>query len=182
MPLFRARKELLSGFLFFVEAGETVDTQVISATIKPDNSPTTNWTDRPDQTKIEIEHTYIVEEDMVPSAQGGFVSQETRYRTGSKISFTDRNISEQWERMSYGLKTKIAATTAQLPFAAQDNAIFGWLKIQQLNQEGTTRIICDVWGKLILSGNSTVADVNTTKPQFVFQVRESALNAWVAPV
>jgi hypothetical protein len=96
------------------------------------------------------------------------------------ITFTEKTWTENYERLLWGLPAKVAATVAQTPFSANAE-IKGWLKIRQKDRAGAVIVVCDLWGTLRLTGGTKV-DGKPTRPQFEFEIINTALNTWEAPV
>ena len=176
----RTRKIIPCTFLFFLEAGTVVDSVTVSATAKPDNNPDSNWLLRPCTLSFDIERKF--NEEVIKCAIPGVGWREETQRNllSTRYIFDERTSTEHFERLFWGLKSKVVAATAQTPSGADDPSITGWLKIE-MESEGGKLGLADIWGVLRLKGN-TKADGNSTKPQYEFEQRHSDLNTIVFPV
>jgi hypothetical protein len=183
MPIARAKVVLPNAFLFFIEKGTTSEnggsTITVGPAAKPDNTPTSNWPDRPATLEFDMERETVVDSILVPRLSGGWNKEFENTLVGAKMMFTEKAWSENFERLAYCLPVAVAAATAQIPFRA-DPQIEGWLKIQQRNRSGADLIYCDVYGILTLKGGTKV-DGKWTRPQYEFAIRDNDLNSWIAP-
>lgn len=181
----RTRKVLPNAFLFFVEKGATSENNSINITVdalaKPDNTPTTNWPARPCTLELDIAREIQEDPVLCPLPTGGW-GKETDYDlVGVKIAFTDKVLTEQYERLLYVLPAPVTAGAAQVPFTGRPT-IEGWLKIIERDRAGADTVYCDLYGQLTLKGGTKV-DGKSTRPQFEFEVAMgTALNSWMAPV
>lgn len=181
----RAAKVLANAFLFFVEEGETSENGgtsiTVSADAKPDNTPPENWDQRPCTLAFDIEHEFEDDKIKCPSPTGGWQSENDRVRIGSRLVFTEKVWTEHYERLLWALPSPVAANVAQVPFSNSKPEIYGWMKIQQQNVAGANQVICDVWGKLTLTGGTKI-EGKANRPEYVFEIISSPLNSWVSEV
>jgi hypothetical protein len=128
---------------------------------------------------IDIDTETEEEKTKCPNPQGGWINETDTFVVGTVFKFTEKTFTEHYERLFWRTNAPVVAGVAQTPFANARPEIFGWLKIQMRNQSGSDTAICDVWGKLTLTGGSTI-DGNSTKPEYSFRIFPSTLNEYVA--
>ena len=181
----RTRKILPNAFLFFVAAGTTAEndsaTITVSALAKPDNTPTTQWPARPCTLEMDIVREIQEDAVMCPRATGGWAKETDYDLTGVKLTFTEKTLTEHYERLLYALPSSVTAAVAQVPFTGRV-AIEGWLKIIERDRAGADIVYLDLYGQLVLKGGTKI-EGKPTRPQFEFEVAlGTALNSWMAPV
>lgn len=179
----RSKLVLPNAFLFFVEKGTTSENNSTSITVdrlaKPDNTPVTNWPDRPCTLEFDVMREIEKERVKCPRPSGGWFFEEYNDLVGAKLVFTEKAWSENFERLAYCLPAKVAAATAQIPFRG-DPQIEGWIKIQQRARSGADLVYCDLYGMLTLTGGTKI-DGKWTRPQYEFSLIDTDLNSWIAP-
>jgi hypothetical protein len=174
-------ERLIGKFAYFIPAGSVVDTLTVSATVKPDASPTTNWTDYFLGSVISAKHDPEIEDNSFKkaSASGGFEKVSRKKVIADVITLKTREMGEPQLRLQFGLGAAIVEGTAQTPFAATDRRIDGWLKVHYRQEDGTDMAIMDVWASMELASGLT-ADGKTTEPELRFTVIKSVDGVAVA--
>lgn len=181
----RTRKILPNAFLFFVEKGTSAENTNVTITVselaKPDNTPTTQWPARPCALELDILREIQEDSVMCPRATGGWAKETDYDLTGVKLTFTEKTLTEHYERLLYSLPSAVTAAVAQVPFTGRV-ALEGWLKIIERDRAGADIVFMDLYGQLVLKGGTKI-DGKPTRPQFEFEVNCGvALNSWMAPV
>ena len=155
---------ILGGFAYFVEAGLTVDAQVVSATVKPDNDPTTNWTGaslgdvlnfKTDSKELDISWKRA-------NPSGYYEDVNEKIVTQDSILIETRQMNELVWRLQHGLAAVIAEGTAQTPGAKADRKIEGWLRLQGRAGNGYDRFILDWWCECRLESKNAFDEKVTT--------------------
>ncbi len=174
-------ERFLGGFAYFIEAGTTVDAQVVSATIKPDVSPLTNWSDRSLGSILSLSHEPKFEDDPFkkPAATGGWEEVPRKYVVADYLNMESREMGENLLRLELGLNAKIEEGTAQTPFATTKRQIDGWLRLQARQETGQDLLILDVWVTLELT-EGIKAEGKVTQPKFRFTVIKTVAGVAVA--
>ena len=141
------RERLIGGFAYFAESGVTIDSQVVSATIKPDTSPATNWTDGSLGTLLNFAFEREEQDSsfMAPQTQGGpYKKVNRKFVTQRSVMIETREMGDLVFRLEHGL-TAIATGTAQTPGNVYDPKIEGWLRLQGRDLPGTDAFLLDWW-------------------------------------
>jgi len=172
---------LLGGFAYFIESGLTVDAQTISATVKPDTDPTTNWTDHTLGNVLDFKFG-VVEKDspfMKNLPSGGKVQVNRKFVIQDFVTLKTREMNELVWRLQHGLTAKIAEGTAQTPGLQQDRKIEGWLRLQGRSLNGYDRFIQDWWCEVRLEGENVFGD-DVVTPSLRFTLIKVVSNVMVA--
>lgn len=138
---------IIGGFAYFIESGLTVDAQTVSPTVKPDNDPTTNWTDHTLGTVLNFKpgNEKIDSKFLRPLPSGGHELVNRSFVTQDYVVIQTREMHELVWRLQMGLTAQIAEGTAQTPGLSKDRKIEGWLRLQGRNLTGYDRFIQDWW-------------------------------------
>jgi len=116
----RLSERLIGLFAYFVEWGTTVDAQVVSATIVPDASPTSNWLSIG---TVLPGAAFGTEEDddsyLAPSPAGGFERVERKNVMQDNLTLQTRQMSGLVDRLQMGLNSPIVQGTAQAPLTQE---------------------------------------------------------------
>jgi hypothetical protein len=160
---------LIGGFAFFLESGTTVDSQTVGPTVKPDNDPTTNWTNGTLGTilnfkfgKVEIDSPFLQ-----PLASGGHQLINRKFCTQNFLTLQAREMGERVMRLEHGVSAIINEGTAQTPGAKLDRKIEGWLRLQGRSLTGYDRFTLDWWAEMRLEGEN-VFNENVVSPNLRF--------------
>jgi hypothetical protein len=141
------KERLLGGFIYFVEGGLTVDSQVVSALIKPDTTPLTNWTDGSIGTVLNFsfEKEEMDSSFMAPQAAGGpYKKINRKFVSQRSLMVETREMGDLVFRLEHGL-APIVIGQAQTPGTVYDPKIEGWLRLQGRDLPGTDALIMDWW-------------------------------------
>lgn len=174
-------ERLVGCFAYFIPTGSTVDTLTISPTVKPDASPTTNWTDFYLGSIISAKHAVETQDNgfLRASPTGGFEKVPRLKVLSDSITLKTREMGEAQLRLQYGLSAAIVEGAAQTPFASTDRRIDGWLKCHYREEDGQDLAIMDVWASMELT-NGLSAEGKTTEPELKFTVIKSVNGVAVA--
>jgi hypothetical protein len=147
---------LLGGFAYFVEAGTTVDGQVVGPTIKPDVDPTSNWTNGSlgDVLNFEFDNEKIDSPYLQAQPTGGHAKINRSFVVQDWVLLQTRQMSEIVWRLKHGLAAKIVEGTAQTPGAKLDRKIEGWLRLQGRALNGYDRFLLDWWCEVRLESKN----------------------------
>jgi len=174
------RRELLNARVYFIPAGETVDTVTVTETAWPDNSPTTNWTNYQlhDTETIKAEREFDVETFKIPKATGGYRDDEDS--TLKKVTYTGvtAKTNSLLKQLEHGLSAQPVAATPQAPFASNTNYVEGVALLEFQSKAGTITERVQVWSRLRLSDAGEVGPT-TKKLTYTLEVRDSASNSYV---
>lgn len=174
------RRELLNARVYFIPAGETVDSVTVSATAWPDGVPTTNWTayQLHDTETIRAEREYEQETFQIPRATGGYIDDDEN--TLRKVMFTgvSAKTSSLMKQLEHGLPSQPVVGTPLAPFSRNDDFIEGVSLLEFQNKSGTVTERLQVWSRIRLSDAGEVGP-QTKKLTYVIEVRDSALNTYL---
>ncbi len=147
---------LIGGFAYFLEAGTTVNAQVISPLIKPANTPATNWTDGTlgDIQDFKFQTDKIEDSYLRTAASGGYEKINRMYTTQDFLTLKTRQMNEMVWRLQHGLGAKINEATAQAPGTSIDRKVEGWLRLQGRQLGGYDRFTMDWWCEMRLEGEN----------------------------
>lgn len=161
---------LIGGFAYFVRGGITVDGQTISATIKPDVDPLSNWSSR--SLGIITNFQFGVEEqddsfmECLPS--GVWVKRTRKYVTSDFVDLDCRQMSEIVWQLQHGLTDRPMEDEPQTSGAAFDRKIDGWLRLQGRQLGGYDRFIQDWWCEArLVQGMQANGKAATPKLRFI---------------
>jgi hypothetical protein len=160
---------LIGGFAFFIESGASVDAQTVAHNVKPDNDPTTNWTDRTLGTVLNFKFGNAKTDSpfLQPLASGGHQLVNRSFVTQDFITLQTREMNEMVWRLQTGFGSVIAEGTPQTPAAKLDRKIEGWLRLQGRNITGFDRFLMDWWCEMRLESEN-VFDEKVVTPSLRF--------------
>ena len=161
-------EELFLGtFCYMIPLGVTVDSVTVSATVKPDGSPTTNWTNYSVGSVLSFKPGVETKDRSyeAPSAHGGWEKRNKKVVIQDFIDLKTREMGELLLRLQFGLSGAIVLDAAQTPFAVTDRRIDCWLKFQARKEDGQDLCIGDVLCSVELL-NGIKGDNNVTEPEF----------------
>lgn len=154
MPLAFKEELLLGAFVYFAEAGTTIDSAVVSISSLPDEVPTTNWTDRALGNIERVKITRQVKEipQAIAKASGGYDETPKRIGTGWTIEMTTSEYLELIHRLQLGAPATVVDGTSFTPFqVGGDSKITGWVKIVAKDEDGNDKIVIKEWVDLRLT-------------------------------
>ncbi len=134
----------IGGFAYFLRAGDTVDSVTVSATGKPDNDPTTNWTDIGVVAMFQPRVEEQEDKYRKPLPSGGYVNVDETHVTGEFFDVDLENMTDIAFEMMFGM-SKITLGTAQLGGRVLERKVNGWLSYQGRQQSGTDLVQINVW-------------------------------------
>lgn len=171
----------LGNFCYIIPLGVTVDTAVVSATVKPDGDPTTNWTNYSVGSVLSFQPGVETQDRsyMAPSALGGWEKRNKNVVIQDYIDLKTREMGEMLLRLQFGLSAAIALGTAQTPFAVTDRRIDAWLKFHTRKEDGQDLCIGDVLCSVELRAGIK-GDNGVTEPEFRCVVYKTYNGAAVA--
>lgn len=157
----------LGSFCYFIPLGVTVDSAVVSATAKPDGSPSTNWTDYNLGTVLSFAPGVETKDRSYfgPDASGGWSKRNKTTVVQDFMDIRTREMGELLMRLQFGLTGAIVLGTAQTPFAASERKVTGWLKFHSRKENGLDLCIADVLCDVELTGGIKGED-SVTEPEF----------------
>lgn len=169
----------------FARAGETIDAVVVSETVMPDFSPTSNWTKISDSITTLTDTPERGQRVDVMKTVGGHLNLRSRIGLGPasrKITFTQMDQDEiirELETMSGKIDTSSAPDVGDYveytPFAGGLDGITGWWHIQQYNQDDELIHVEVLWGELLLASGVTTGNA-ITAPQLELTIFPNPLN------
>jgi len=172
---------LLGAFAFFIEAGTTVDGQTVSASIKPDATPLSNWPNLGAIENSKFEREEDEEEFLEPRVQGGYDKPKIPQVVNDYLILTTNHTSEFFHRLQMGLASPIVPGTAQAPHVETDRKITGWLKIQFRKKGGSDSFVFDWFCEMRLSELPDITN-KTLRPALKFRRLASDQNTVVFPI
>ena len=165
---------IIGSQLFFARSGATIDGNVVSATSKPDTTPTTNWTNigrvlsATPQPKLE-------EEAIIAPSPGAYRRADILTKTVAlDLEFQLTDVSELFFEMLLLANGGTTGITADYQPLSGLGEIRGWFKCQQYDQSNTLRNVFDVWARAKV--NAQKMDNNIIKSTMVVNVFDNALN------
>lgn len=133
----RSAERLIGLFAFFVEEGATVDGQTISASVFPDNSPTSNW---PSIGTVLPGSAYEVDEEddsyLKPLPGGGHRRINKKIVMEDRLRVQTREMSGLVDRLLHGLTGPVTEGTPMSPGIESDRFIRGWFLVQARQKGG----------------------------------------------
>ena len=171
----------IGGFAYFVESGLTVDAQTVGATVKPDASPTTNWTDGNLGNVLEFKYgnESIDSPFMRVLPQGGREKVNRKFVTQDFVVLKTREMAEIVHRLQMGVTGVIAEGTAQTPGLQLDRKIEGWLRLQGRSLGGFDRFLHDWWCEVRLDADNVFGEQVVT-PSLRFTMIKAVAGVAVA--
>lgn len=148
-------EELLIGaFLFFAEAGETIDAAPVAIDSLPDDVPTTNWTDWEIGAIERVKITPVIKEfpQSKPRRNGrGYNSDPKKVVTGWIYEMTVDSYSEFIHRLMLGSLAKVVDGVAFTPHQkGSDQKVTGWMRIEA-KADGISKILIIDWTEMRLT-------------------------------
>jgi hypothetical protein len=174
------RRELLNARVYFIPAGDTVDSVLVAEALWPDNNPTANWTayQLQDTETLKVEREYEQETFQIPKATGGYFDDEEGTLKKVTLTGVTAKTSSLIKRLEYGLATEPVVGTAQAPFVRNDDFQEGVALIEFQNKSGTVTERLQIWARLRVS-DAGEAGPNSKKITYVIERRDSVLNSYV---
>jgi hypothetical protein len=142
--------QVLGGLAFCLLAGESVDGQTVSATIKPDTSPDTNWKQLGCIKNVGFEKKEQAYTTSCPGEAGGYEDDTTTFVTEDMIILESDHMNDIVHQLQYGLTAPPTPGTEQAIFAKANRELYGWLKLQARKLDGSDLLLMDVWCKITL--------------------------------
>lgn len=176
---------IVRAHVFFARGGATIDAVVVSATAKPDNDPTTNWTSLGITTELEVSPDRTIVPIYRAVSGQKVLSDELVAKADMSVNFTLQELSPFVHEliMNSGLINMAADPNpgAYVP-NSRNTQIKGWIKVQFYTEQNVLVNSCDLWGSLDLSGAVSGFGVDNEEAITVpvtFHVMYSTLNAGV---
>lgn len=164
---------LVGNHLYFARDGVTIDSVLVSRTAKPDNDPTTNWTNVGIVSSASVQ---IDKQDIDiwrPSPGRMQLHDVLESRPDLTITCTIEEASPlMWELCFGSLLINPSAQSnpgAFLPMA-RTGKVKGWFKFQQYNQADQLISVVDIFGYAEIEGAVEFAD-QTTVVSFSLKIR-----------
>jgi len=184
------RDILLGGFAYFIESGTVItdatpspytSPYTVSATVKPDIDPATNWTAHSLGNILDFK--FGVEEEDYPVMRvlpnGSRVKVPRKIVVADFLDLTAQEMNELCLRLQHGVTTKIVEGTAQTPGATNDRRIDGWLRLQGRAMGNFDVFIQDWWCQVRLI-EGTKADGKFSEPKLRFHQYKAVNGVMVA--
>lgn len=175
------RRELSNARLYFLPAGETVDSVTVAAETWPDEVPTTNYTayEWPDIEKMTDEKKVQEEIRMIPSASGGYVEDPEEMVVMRKWLCTTAKTNNHLKRLAAGLASAVVADTPQELGEVTDNYVDGVCRIDLAGKDGVLLESYKFWARIRLVSPGEVGPA-TRAIEFSVEKRYSSLNTYTA--
>ena len=165
-------------------AGETIETVVVSSTVKPAGSVFTDWESLGciEEGSVEVMADKGEPVQCFNATTGKWEikhTENTKADTKLKLVLTLQEVSAYILQLAYAAGTVNGTTGAYVPGSMLGGAVQGWLKIQQ--QAGTEVIsVLDLWVELRLADAATIANrTKGWKPKIEIVQLGAALEAGV---
>lgn len=175
------RRELKNARLYFIPAGEVVDSVTVANATWPDNAPTSNYTNYQFADIETVKEAKEVETETfkIPKATGGYAIDTEEMLVKRMWNATTAKTNSILKQLEHALAAPVVASTAQSPFVNNSNFVEGVMLLEIQNKNGTVIERTQVWARLRLV---TAGDVGpaTAKVEFSLEQRESTLNTYVA--
>lgn len=174
------RRELLNARVYFIPAGETVDSVTVDDETWPDNSPLTNWTNYmlQDTETLKRERTYDTETFKVPKAAGGYADDDENTLKKTLFTGTTAKTNSYFKKLENGLATVPVVGTAQAPDADNNDYIEGVALIEFQNKTGAVTERLQIWARLRLVDPGDVGPA-TRKITYSLERRDSGNNTYL---
>lgn len=171
----------LGSFAYLIPLGVTVDSAVVSATAKPDATPTTNWTDYTLGSVMSFVPGVVTEDRSFsrPSVNGGWEKVPRTVVIQDFIDLKTREMGELLLRLQFGLAGPIVLGTAQTIFGTNVRSFDAWLKFHVRKEAGADLSIGDVLVTVELKKGFT-ADGKVSEPEFRCTVIKAVAGVAVA--
>jgi len=138
---------IIGNFMHFVRAGDTVDSVVVSATGKPDVTPTTNWPSIGVVKNVTPDFEEIPNTWDEPTTSGGYLRRNEPITVASYLDVELEGVVDIALEMMFGIG-KVTAGAAQIPGNQNARHIEGWIKYQGrmvTGSVGTDLVVSDQW-------------------------------------
>ena len=174
------RRELKNARVYFIPAGEVVDTVTTSVTTWPDANPLTNYTafQFQDIETLNESKEFDTEVFKIPKAAGAYVDDEEqtlKKRIWTAVTSKTNSLLKQLE---HALASVPVVGTAQAPGLKNDNSIEGVMLVEIQLKNGTISERWQVWAKLRLVTPGEVGPT-TSKLEISFEQRDSGNNTYL---
>jgi hypothetical protein len=174
------RRELTNVRLYFIPAGEVVDTVPVSISTWPDNAPTSNYTA---YAFIDIETMKEAKEVnsetfSIPKDAGGYFDDIEETVKSRKWTASTAKTNNYLKKLEHGLAAVPVVGTAQAPNVNNSNFIDGVLLMEIQDKTGPIIERTQVWARLRLASTPDVGPT-TRKFDLVFEQRDSGNNTFV---
>lgn len=140
---------ILGGHLFCAREGETIDSVVMSATVKPDTTPESNWTTSHTigcVSAFEMRPTVETQELRCPSP-GKYKTRQKRVISSSlEMAFQIQEFGKLEFELLMNSDVKIPSGGAFIPDGLTD-LVRGWWKFQSYDSDDTNILNFDVWAE-----------------------------------
>ena len=176
------RRELKNARLYFIPAGETVDTITISPTAAwPDNDPLANWTAYQFADIETLKESKEVETETfkIPKDNGGYTVDTEEMLVKRMWTAVTAKTNNYLKQLEHALPATVVAGTAQAPFTQNNNYLDGVMLLEIQNKNGTVIERTQVWARLRLVSSGDVGPT-TAKVEISLEQRESAYNTYTA--
>lgn len=174
------RRELTNARLYFIPAGEIVDSVTVANALWPDNSPTSNYSDYQfaDIETVKEAKEVTTETFQIPKAAGGYFEDTEETVKSRKWTASTAKTNSYLKQLEHGLASVPVVGTAQAPNVNNSNFLDGVLLLEIQNKSGAIIERTQVWSRLRLAATPDVGP-STRKFDLVFEQRDSALNSFV---
>jgi hypothetical protein len=174
------RRELLNARVYFIPAGEVVDSVTVANATWPDGDPITNWTayQLQDTETLAVEREFDTETFQIPKAAGGYLDDDES--TLKKVTFAGETAktSSLIKQLEYGLASQPVVGTPQAPFTRNDDYLEGVALIEFQNKSGVVTERLQMWSRLRVTNPGTVGP-QTKKITYQLERRDSVLNTYL---
>ena len=160
-------ERFIGSFAYLIPLGVTVDGAVVSATVKPDITPLTNWTDYNIGSVLGFNPGAETEDRSYkkPNARGGWIKVPRTVAVADFVDLKTREMGELLLRLQFGLTDAIVEGTAQTIFGNSVRTIQAWAKFHLRQEDGTDLCIGDMLCYVELK-KGIVGDGKVTEPEF----------------
>ncbi len=176
-------------FCWFVRGGTTVDGGVVSATVKPDNNPESNWTSMGCIEAMSVDNPKNLWEPECPTVNGYETDAVHTLKKDLIFTITYNEISNVFWEMLLNTNGPVpdAGTTGFVPNDSS-GLTEGWWKFQIYDTiGGLIKTTLDLWGTGSINTGTNLDNQGTTWSMDL-KVNKSTLNAgglyrntWTAP-
>jgi len=173
------RRDLHHAKVYFIPAGETVDTVTVAAETWPDEDPTTNFTDY-ELADVEnlIDEKQVQEESrMVPSTLGGYIDDPEEMVTMRRWLGRTAKTNNYFKQLEFGVANPVADATAQELGTVTDNYIDGVCRIDLVGKDAAVKESIKIWARLRVRSAGEVGPA-TRLIEFSLEKRYSSLNTY----
>jgi len=171
-------REKYTAKVYFIKAGEVVDSVTVANATWPDASPVTNWTNYQlhDTETIKEERTYEKEAFKI----GVGLNTEDEESTIKRIAYTGKThkTSSLFRQLEFGLAAAPVNGTAQAPFVRHEDYIEGVVLIEFINKDDAITQRLQNWGRLRLK---ETGETGAAVREFTYEIelRASTANTYL---